>query len=543
MTTEGATPSRAPARRRGRDDGHGGGGPDPGETWHADVVVVGSGIGGLCCAAMAARYGFRVVVCESHTTAGGAAHSFQRDGYHFESGPSLFTGLSTPRSANPLTQVLDLLGERPPTVVYDRWMTHLPEGAMVSSSDRDQHHRQLRRFCSEVGFGQWLRLEARLEEYAAGITEIPMASMRGDRGAAITMGPYVARAVRSMRHGRDLQRPFSWLVDQEITDPFLRRLCDLECFGLSGMDAGGTPLAEMVFMFRERFAARVEYPLGGSQALVDALVRGLERHGGRLLLGAHVGEVVVEGGRARGVRLANGATVRAERAVVSNATLWDTLGLVPAGALPVREHRRWARAPMTDSIVHLHLGIDADGLPPDLGIHHMVLRSWDVTAPQNMCNICIPSTVDPSQAPPGRHVVHAYTAGNEPYGVWEGLDRRSPRYRELKEERSQVLWEALEVVIPDVRQRTEVALVGTPLTHERYLRRHRGTYGAAFRADRGERFPGPRTALPGLLLCGDSTMPGIGVPAVAMSGWIAANTLAPLRRHRQLLAEIVRARR
>lgn len=44
----------------------------------------------------------------------------------------------------------------------------------------------------------------------------------------------------------------------------------------------------------------LEFPRGGSQAMVDALVRGMERHGGRLLLRSHVEEVLVEGGRAAG---------------------------------------------------------------------------------------------------------------------------------------------------------------------------------------------------------------------------------------------------
>lgn len=47
----------------------------------------------------------------------------------------------------------------------------------------------------------------------------------------------------------------------------------------------------------------------------------------------------------------------------------------------------------------------------------------------------------------------------------------------VQEERSQCLWAALEKIIPDVRLRAELALVGTPLTHERFLRRYRGTYG------------------------------------------------------------------
>jgi phytoene dehydrogenase-like protein len=458
-----------------------------------DVAVIGSGIGGLTCAALLAKNGFSVVVCESHVTPGGAAHAFERDGYHFESGPSFFTGFSVENSANPMSQVLAQLDERVESISYDRWNFHLPEGLFVTGTDEARFHAELARFVSDEAMKQWLRFEERMKQSPA---------------------------------PEDLHKPFAWLVDQELSDPFLRRLCDFDAFSLSGMDAGGTPLAEMHFMFKERFQASVDYPLGGSQALVDALVRGLEKNGGTLRLGSHVDSVIVEGGRAVGLKLRRGGEVRARRAVVSNATVWDTQRLVPAGALPEDYCRESAAAPQCASILHLHLGIDGSGLPEDLGIHHVVLRSWDVTAPQNMCNICIPSTLDPALAPPGRHVVHAYTAGNEPYEVWEGLHHKSEAYKARKQERVEVLWQAMEKVIPDVRERTELALVGTPLTHERFLRRHRGTYGAAYRADQGKVFPGAATPLPGLFCCGDSTMPGVGVPAVAVSGMLAAGAVA-----------------
>ena len=77
----------------------------------------------------------------------------------------------------------------------------------------------------------------------------------------------------------------------------------------------------------------------------------------------------------------------------------------------------------------------------------------------------------------GKAVVHTYTAGNEPYEVWEGLERGSKEYEDLKQQRAETLWKALERFIPDVRERTELCMVGTPLTHERFLRRHRGSYG------------------------------------------------------------------
>ncbi|HEY9295522.1 MAG TPA: NAD(P)-binding protein, partial [Phormidium sp.] len=76
-----------------------------------DAIVIGSGIGGLVAGSMLARYGKRVLVCESHTIAGGAAHSFSRRGFHFDSGPSFYCGLTDPRSFNPLRQVFDVLEE------------------------------------------------------------------------------------------------------------------------------------------------------------------------------------------------------------------------------------------------------------------------------------------------------------------------------------------------------------------------------------------------------------------------------------------------
>jgi phytoene dehydrogenase-like protein len=57
-----------------------------------DMVVIGSGIAGLSCAALLARYGFTVTICESHTIVGGAAHSFERDGKTTNLSRSDFSG-------------------------------------------------------------------------------------------------------------------------------------------------------------------------------------------------------------------------------------------------------------------------------------------------------------------------------------------------------------------------------------------------------------------------------------------------------------------
>ena len=112
-------------------------------------------------------------------------------------------------------------------------------------------------------------------------------------------------------------------------------------------------------------------------------------------------------------------------------------------------------------------------------------------------------------------------AGNEPYALWEGMKRSSEEYKKLKKARAEVLWRAVESVIPDARERTVEYLIGSPITHERFLRRPRGTYGTATE----DYLKDGSTPFPNLVLAGDSIFPGIGMPAVAISGASAANSL------------------
>ncbi|WP_304608026.1 phytoene desaturase family protein [Leptolyngbya ohadii] len=503
-----------------------------------DVVVIGSGIGGLCCAALLAYYGLSVTVCESHSIPGGAAHAFERDGYQFDSGPSLYSGLSYSPSANPLKQVLDLIGETLPCATYDTWACRLPEGDFDTAVGAEQFCEVLHHLRGQAAVTEWRNLQRVMEPYVKAAIALPPIALRWDWGSALTIGQFASTLLPSAPQVMRLTGSFGSMMDEAVSDPFIRNWLNLLCFLLSGLPAHSTSAAEVAFMFADWYRPGVvlDYPLGGSGALVDALVRGLQKRGGELLLNAHVDKVLVEQGRAVGVLLRNGKTLRANRAVVANASMWDLLDLLPADAVPQSFRQKRQETPQCDSFMHLHLGIDAAGLPADLACHAIVVNDWEagITAPQNVVLISIPSRLDPSLAPPNQHSLHIYTPGNEPYHLWQGMDRRSPAYIQQKQERAEVMWRALERVIPDGRSRSKLDLVGTPLTHERYLRRNRGTYGPAIRAGSGL-FPGTKTTLPGLLCCGDSTFPGIGLPAVAASGMIAAHTLIPVQQHLKML--------
>ena len=92
-----------------------------------DVVIIGSGIGGLCCGSLLASRGKKVLICESHYQPGGVAHTFTRNGYKLESGPSLWNGLESISNTSPLGQILYLLDEQIEVKKYKGWKVIVPE--------------------------------------------------------------------------------------------------------------------------------------------------------------------------------------------------------------------------------------------------------------------------------------------------------------------------------------------------------------------------------------------------------------------------------
>eukprot|EP00434_Breviolum_minutum_P005278 symbB.v1.2.004653.t1/scaffold268.1/size246746/4 len=250
---------------------------------------------------------------------------------------------------------------------------------------------------------------------------------------------------------------------------------------------------------------------------------------------AHVAEIQVAGGRAQGVRLKDGTAIRATEAVVSGADVGITRMLLPE-ASEAREffEEQWKDFEPLNSFIHIHLGFHGKGLPtrhcPDFPAQWGVVNDWsDLEKARNVVLVSVPSLLDPDFAPQGYHSLHAYTPATERWADWEHLDRRSEEYKQKKKDAADFLYSAIERQVPDIRSRVVFEQVGTPLTHERFLRKPKGAYG--WRVLAGANLPSHTTPLPGLHVCGDSTYPGIGVPSAAMSGHICANNILSVPEH------------
>lgn len=531
-----------------------------------DVVVVGAGVGGLCCAGLAAKYGCTTLCLEAHDTPGGVAHAFTRPAsqrpFRFDSGPSLLTGLSS-MGTNPLRQVMDALEVADEVVfhTYDGWLVHDradDQILKVTTGDGSEFAAALQAKEGLAAREAFTAFRDKLLE-KRGLAEasgyIPPFALRGGMGAVASLARYTLKLLSIGSKGALLTSSFGKIMNlYDLQNEFVRKWFDYLAFALSGLDADHTQSAAVAYMTRDlhKKGAVLDYPMGGVGALVDALVKGVTKHGGQVRVNARVERFLLEdsGGKAActGVVLSDGRVIRAKRGVVCNAPLWNMARILQDSVDPEASSPALLRAVqdvqsradgmnMTGSFMHIHLGIPKEGLPDDLECHHTVLDfNRPIDEEQNMVIISIPTVFDPSLAPEGYHIVHAYTAACDSFEPWQefmgaetgkvGVSpntaaavgyKKADGYQKLKDARAEVLWQAIERVIPDVRSRAKkrgsIAMVGTPLTHRRYNQRFRGTYGPAPANGKDIwELGGATTPIKGLLACGDTTFPGIGLP-------------------------------
>jgi len=507
----------------------------PSPTW--DAVVIGAGIGGLVTATQLAAKGAKVLVLERYLIPGGSGGSFRRAGYTFDVGASMIFGFGQSGHTNLLTRALADVGEHCDTVPDPAQLEyHLPDGLRVAVD---------REYESFVA-----RLSALFPHEAKGIRAfydtcwqvfrcldaMPLLSLEDP---AYLAKVFFRAPLACLGLARWLPVNVGAVARAHIQDPALLHFIDMECFCWSVMPADLTPMINAGMVFSDRHAGGINYPKGGVGVIAEKLVQGLERHGGSIRYKARVTQVLLEGPpgqeQAVGVQLASGEQIRAQR-VISNATRWDTFAgaagepdtvaraLVPSSHTPKAERTWRKRYKPSPSFLSLHLGVRAELIPAGFHCHHLLLELWEeMEAEQGVVFVSIPTLLDPSLAPEGRHIVHTFT----PSAIeeWQGLT--PAEYQRKKQADADRLIARLETILPGLAEGNYHREVGTPRTHRRFLGRMGGSYGPipALRLPGLLPMPFNRTAIPGLYCVGDSCFPGQGLNAVAFSGFACAHRI------------------
>jgi phytoene dehydrogenase-like protein len=499
----------------------------------ADTIVIGSGAGGLTAAVALANTGQKVLVLEQHYLPGGWCHSFSLEGYRFSPGVHYMGELGP---GGRMRMVYEGLG------LEDLQFCELnPDGFDHILVGRE-------RFDIPKGKEAFIeRLSARFPAEAAGI--------RGYLDTVDRMGRELGELFEFKGLLDMLTIPFRaptvalWglrtadkLIHKYVKDPLLRAILAAQA-GDHGLPPSLAPAAVHASVAAHYFDGGY-YPRGGAASLPRAYIKALRKAGGEIRVRAAVERILVEDGRAIGVRLADGSELRA-RNIVSNAdphiTFEKLLGPEhTSGSL----RRKLAKTRYSTSSLSLFLATDLDvrAAGMDSGnywhypegdvedVYQQGMRPWGPDTPQLPGLFLTCTTLkDPSKLHRGHHTLEAFTFVHyDAYKRWEQsvVGDRPEAYAQVKATLLERMLTEADRITPGLRDHVVFADLGTPLTNWFYCA---GTEGNLYGTEKSRWQVGPfayqvKTEIGGLVLCGSSTL-SHGVMGAAFSGLVAAREL------------------
>ncbi|WP_432562869.1 phytoene desaturase family protein [Kineococcus sp. SYSU DK003] len=484
------------------------------------VVVVGAGFGGLSAAARLAALGHSVEVFEQGPDVGGKLGWFSRDGFSFDTGPSLLTLPAVQRdlflkTGDPIERVLDVV-PLDPVAHYrfgDGTELDLPGGGLP------QVAHALDEALGTGAGAQWtafMRRAAQIWDVARGpFLESPLEGPR--------------TLLRLARNRSDVRTVAPWstlrgLGRTYLRDPRLRTLLDRYAT-YSGSHPAKAPAALATVPFVEQ-AFGAWYVRGGLHLLGQAIAERAREHGARIHTDAPVQAVLEAGGRASGVRLADGTEVPADVVVsaVDAARLYGDL--LPRPRLRP-DHRRRSSSGFV-------LLLALDGRTPGLR-HHTVLFPDDYDAeftdlaagrPVADPTVYVSAPDDPTLRPDENCEAWFVLVNAPVHDPGRGTDWRSA---DLVDGYAQKVLQTMAARGLDVRDRVRWTEVRTPADLEQRTGSDGGAiYGTASNGARSAFLrPANRSPVPGLFLVGGSSHPGGGLPLVGLSARIVTDLVGP----------------
>jgi phytoene dehydrogenase-like protein len=417
-----------------------------------DVVVIGGGHNGLTCACVLARAGLDVLVVEAADTLGGQSTTLPLVAEAPEHRISPYAVDDIFLTAGGLVDELRLRDFGYRDIYIDPSYVYLhPDGATLAIwRDAARTAAEIRAF-APADAESYLDLARTVDA----LLDLALPIMRANphRPGLRTLAHVAGRAAR---RGKRLPG-MGWLavasaaqvIEERFRHPVVRAaLAQLSATCVGAIDTDGSGIALMAPGFPHKFGTR--RPVGGTYTLVAALLAHLTEAGGSTLTGAPVGEIILAGDRATGVRLADGREIGARVGVVASCDPVQTLTrLLPAGTLgPVMQARAehiptsatGASAFKVDLALRGRLTLprhrrdDFDPRMPAVMIAdslEAVVRSAKQSRARRLPDdvhmfTCVPTHADATLAPAGQDTLYLYAPVSpvDPDGGWDTLDAK-----------------------------------------------------------------------------------------------------------------------
>lgn len=485
-----------------------------------NIVVIGSGFGGLYAANMLRAQGHGVTVVEKRDKPGGRAYVYERDGFKFDGGPTIITAPWL------IHELFERCGRRSEDYVRlvpvePFYNIRFEDGSVFRyDGDRENVVSQVRKFNPADVEGYLKFLAATEEIFKTGFALIDKPFTR-----VSDMVRVIPDLVRLQSY-----RSVASFVNRYIRDERLRQVFSFHPLLVGGNPFQSTSIYALIHKLEQEYG--VWFALGGTGALVAALVKLFEDQGGALRLNAEIEEIAVDegSGRARGVRLKGGEFLPAD-AVVSNADVAFTyLKLVPPRFRRKYTDRRVRRMRYSMSLFVIYFGTDRRY---EEIAHHEILMGpryrgllTDIFKRKHLSEdfslyLHRPTATDPSLAPAGCDCWYVLSPVPHLGGPTDWRERAGP-YRDT------IMKYLEERYLPGLSRHIVTEHHIDPLHFRDTLNSHLGsafsvepilTQSAWFR-------PHNRSEdVPNLYFVGAGTHPGAGLPGVMSSGKIVADMI------------------
>ena len=486
------------------------------------VIIIGSGFGGLGAAArIAAHQGFEVEVFEKRDKPGGRGYVYEIDGFKFDGGPTVITApfmfddiweLAGRRRedyvqfvpCDPFYRIFDYQGK---AFNYNGDPDFISEQiAQRNPSDQEGYRRLMAttKPIFEKGFVQ--------------LAAAPFLKI-GD------MVRIIPDLIRLQSH-KTVYR----YVSQFIQDDFLRR-----CFSFHPLLVGGNPFDTTSIYTMIHYLERewgIHFALGGTGAIVNALVRLFEELGGKLHLNAEVQEILIEGGRAVGIRLGDGSVHKADH-IISNAEVAYTYTqLIPAQYRRWNSDWRYRNTQYSMSLFVIYFGTKRRYTDTALAHHNIILSKRyrgliddifrsKVLAEDFSLYLHMPTITDPSLAPEGCEAF--YVLSPVPH-LGSGTDWTT----QAKPYRDAIMQFLEDNYLPDLQENIVAEHYIDPLHFRDTLNSYLGSAFSVEPILRQSAWFRPHNRsedIDNLYLVGAGTHPGAGLPGVLSSSKIAEDLI------------------
>lgn len=508
-----------------------------GRTW--DVIVIGSGIGGMTTASALARQGKKVLVLEQHYVPGGYTHVFRRKGYEWDVGVHLVGAVDpytlTGRVLKDLTN--DQLHWKSLGDPYDTfWFPDDFEIAFPNSPAKFREALVAKFPAEEAVIDRYLAEQRRAARALQGF--YLARALPGPLGR--WFGGYAAKGAKEV-----LERTAAEVLEELVPNDKLRAVL------LAQWGYQGSPPSEVSWglqaIVSSHFLYGAWYPVGGASEIARTMLRTVAEAGGWTRICTDVDKILLENGRAVGVRLADGEEIRAPRIVSAAGAHTTVTRFLP----PEVSRQAWAAKIATHKPgpAHLALYIGFKGDIASVGATtsaQWYYGSWDheeafwhvdpdtELSDPNCLFTSFPSLKDPHHdpGPEQRHTGEIVTfVPWEPFQRWSGTRwrNRGEDYEAFKQRMTDKMLAVLYSKHPGLEAMVDHVELATPLSTDLFAKPYKGSiYGLAHTPDRlTDPWLRAKSPVPGLYLSG-SDVTTCGIMGAMMGGLVCAVAMEPV---------------